>query len=1364
MRADTYQKLLIASGLLVTALFGVFFYRELYPEYKIYQDDYVALEKFRSTYTHLPPAPFQIGIKQIVLEAEDLGPPTIDRCTTCHVALQIPYYSPTKIAHDINGNILRDEKGYPILEKNEEYIWDKLDQKIAALKDEKVNEQLTQEGNHAEVKIRLREAEKYEALKVAHVDEQEYDVRKVLKMHPLIGKETRPFEFHPVEEYGCTSCHNGNGRGLVTDKAHGPVFDGQYETEFRGFIPQFTEPDPENDPPFARIFNSKPGHSLLFQTTPLFVGPLIQAKCLQCHLTSDVQLDFAINSASDIANKREGQYKQLKESLEKDKQTLLALLELRKEVNEKGLQNALEELKQKQSATTLSGEELEQVISQYNYLSKISKTEEIDQKLVKLIGSKELVNRLQEVYDQQGSVDEFLNKEQSSPAASGLIFGKMARIKYDQDILRHVQDTQESFQTTIQDQKDISALHTDIDDLTKDYQRGKQLYLSQACYACHKIAGLARGGVGPELTRIGDQYPWYVKESIVWPQADLVNSTMPNMRLDHEELEDLMAFLLAQKGSNQAVAQANYKAAIQSWEGGRKLPWEKPITPAQMFDLRYAMTVFVTEGCASCHRLMGFDSNVGFKVEKEKPTFDALFDQQQWFRKVFPETVRVSQYDEELPGSSIVTQIEKYAKEIDDRIVSDVRQDSIIEEIENKFPGAVEALYSNFRYASRAKDHYYQTLAEKDPEKRAEIESEHAAWKDRVHRVLMTYVQVYGLGRLIGPRPNWSGVFRSDEWLMEHFRNPSVHVPRSIMPAFPFDDTKFYALTMMLDRLAVRNRDSIREIWDHRGFDPALAFQLHCVQCHGISLAGNGAVAEWIYPIPKNLRDPVFLRNLTRERAHFSIIHGVKGTPMPPWGEVAKDKPEDINKISHHIPVLTEAEATRIVDWLFSTLPGGEIIKETKDVPKWEYTPQDVLEELKKEGGTLPSQPQEKVPKIPEKELPQENVSPSADESSVSNASIFPSAEGLYASIGPEIYPRIAAPKQEFEVEDVFDIVPNPKDYPDPYGFYIKKKYYTPYNLEEGQKFFLLNCAVCHGNEGDGAGARSKAMQEAKPRMLTNLDWIHSRDDLRLLRSIKYGVPGTAMTPWGDLTNSLQRIQLVMFIRSLTTEQDRRESLSQALYQTFDEDFFVLDRARIKHSELIMQAKQKEQELRRKQLDLEHVAEEENGKLDQVINVYQQSLELSQQLVHLQEQEKRLQDLKKELQHQRELYQSLGLGLITKNVDDFIWEDFMNLIKLSDDRYTFENGKLIVQKVPEEKTRHLQQRLLQRIDQEIDKKELEKKTLEQQSSLEAKNELEMLNADLISYRKLRIKLLTDIEEAIRSLKKQETLVQNIQQE
>ncbi|MFV0340092.1 MAG: hypothetical protein ACK5MA_05610, partial [Parachlamydiaceae bacterium] len=101
MKSDSkYQLVLIGLGLLASLIFGVFFLRELFPEYKLYQNAYVELEEFRSQWTNQPPAPFQVGVKQIVLEREDKGPVTIDRCTTCHVALQIEAYSKTRIAKD----------------------------------------------------------------------------------------------------------------------------------------------------------------------------------------------------------------------------------------------------------------------------------------------------------------------------------------------------------------------------------------------------------------------------------------------------------------------------------------------------------------------------------------------------------------------------------------------------------------------------------------------------------------------------------------------------------------------------------------------------------------------------------------------------------------------------------------------------------------------------------------------------------------------------------------------------------------------------------------------------------------------------------------------------------------------------------------------------------------------------------------------------------------------------------------------------------------------------------------------------------------------------------------------------------------
>ena len=50
------------------------------------------------------------------------------------------------------------------------------------------------------------------------------------------------------------------------------ALDGHYEIEFMGHVPQFLEVDERNDPAFSKMFNDKPGHTLLFQTTPILVG------------------------------------------------------------------------------------------------------------------------------------------------------------------------------------------------------------------------------------------------------------------------------------------------------------------------------------------------------------------------------------------------------------------------------------------------------------------------------------------------------------------------------------------------------------------------------------------------------------------------------------------------------------------------------------------------------------------------------------------------------------------------------------------------------------------------------------------------------------------------------------------------------------------------------------------------------------------------------------------------------------------------------------------------------------------------------------------------------------------------------------
>lgn len=1299
MKSSLSQILLIIAGFITTALLGIFFYREISPEYRIYQEKYIALENFRSTYTKEPPPPFKLGVKQIVIEKEDKGPADIDRCISCHVALQIEDFSPTKTSRDINGNVIFDSQGFPVKVENPNYIWKKLDEKIK------------EDPEHAE---------SYESLKTAHVGDIVYNVEKVLQMHPLMGRETRPFEYHPIEEYGCTSCHGGNGRGLVTDRAHGPVFDEQYEPEFQGYRPKFLESDPENDPEFSRVFNDKPGHRLLFQTNPIYVGALIQAKCMQCHQGSENALKNASGSASRVLLRNEKETLAIQTAFDQEKNAVITLAELNNYLIKDGYENTLKRLQAQEEDYTLSLAQRNKIASQIKFLKSKS---DLHANLVESFGSEKLVEEFTAAFAEKpelSTLEQFLQKTQSAPDATGTLYRKAESVNLSNAILQHVADVKQSFQAAVNDEEAISNIQTDVDRLTQDYSHGKNLFISQACYACHRIAGFARGGVGPELTQAGDTYPWYLKQKISYPQFDLKNSTMPNYRLDHDELEDLVTYLLAQKGPGKKLSDLNYKTEIQEWEAGKKQSWEEVVTPEQIHDVRYGMTVFAVEGCAACHRLRGFESDVGFEVEKKKPSFESLYNERQWFKKLFPEFVR---------GSEIVATLQRDGKEIGNRIVDHVRNNSILEEIQRKHPGTIEGLYTNFKFASRAQNHRIKTQIENETDegKKAALINELKDWKELVRRVLMVYIQEYGLGRMICPRPNWSGVYRSDQWLMEHFRNPTSHVPRSIMPVFPFDDTKFYALTYMLDVIAQKNNSQDKEVWKHYGFNPEMAFQKYCSQCHGEYLFGNGPVAEWIYPIPKNLRKADFLRNLTKENAIQSITHGVKGTPMPPWGELGQDKP-----FPNDVPILTTNEIQLLVDWLFSSLPGGTIIKGSEEVPKWQYEPEDVLKELQEEGGELKGEIQ---------------------------SCLEHECDHYFASLTP-----VAATKSPQKVEDVFDEVKETL----PNGsqqvlYYIKKKYYTPENIRQGQHLFFENCAPCHGREADGSGLRAEAMHDAKPRMLVNLDWLQTRDDLRLLRSIKYGVPGTSMTPWGDQTSSLQRLQLVMFIRSLTQAQEEKTTFIRAIYKVFDNAEFLVERARIEEYAHLAASQKELNNARqlRETLDRNILTESDRKS---ALDAYQHELELGAKVEAKEQADHLYQELRQKIKQEKDLYLATGLGFLSSGMDGDILEQFLKLVVANENRFEIKDNQLIWSdsNFNEEAFNASKDKIVQDLDSLANSEEGKKAIYEGKlASSERSKELSEIDAKIDGIKKQKARFLSNIGEALRLKAAQKQLLEAI---
>lgn len=1209
MRGDLYQLFLVGLLCAVALLFGIFLSREIFPEYKIYQNAYVALEKFRSSLLDQPPPPFEEGVKQIVISSPKGGPETIDRCTSCHVALQIEAFSPTKIATDINGALMRDATGAPLKIPNENYIFRQLDEQIHNLTEAK----------------RFAEADRLKKLRTVEVKGQTIDLAKVLMMHPLMGEEVRPFEFHSPDEIGCTICHNGNGRALTADKAHGPVFDHTYEEAKEGEHPKFLESDPANDPPFSRVFNHKPGHELLFQTTPLYVGGLIEANCVQCHRSSVARSEKAWDTLSQLQEQGSSQRTRNAQNTKETRNALISLMQLQHKLRTENLEQVRQDLLKQTQDYTRPEEERVSLAAQLQFLKTARNPEQqLSQDIQALIGSETLIQELSQTLSTAENPDTavaaFVEKHQKDSTATGRLF----------DIARAANHPLPGF--ILPDK--LASSPSSLDQMLQTYIQGEQLFVSQACYACHRIAGFARGGVGPELSQEGLGYPWYIKQKLVWPQGDFKASTMPNMRLDHGELEELVTYLLAQKGGGPATSPIGHQIDIKQWEAGKKLPIEEPLPPDQIYDLDRGMTIFATEGCAACHRLKGFVSNTGFTIEKEgNPSFEALQNERAWFRRAIPELIGA----QDIPGSLIAQRLLEQRAEFEARIAPDVRTHSLLEKIEKEHPGVLESFYSNFAFALRSRDAEFKKAAdeEKSPAKKQEVLQKLAEWKELVRRVLKVYIQEYGLGRLIGPRPNWSGIYRSDEWLMEHFREPGALVARSLMPVFPFDRTKFTALTYMLDRVGKRNLEQVHALWKQEGFNPQEAYNLHCAQCHGQSERLDEApIKPWIYPIPKNLRNANFLRNLTRPRIIESITHGVKGTPMPPWGETPQDKP-----FANETPVLGPEEVRLLVDWLFRSLPGeAGGAPGSRDILKWDYTPEDVIEELRREGDEL------KGENPPEKRL---------------TASLYPTS-----------------PSAQKKSEEIFEMRTNPvAGGVDKKAYYIRPQYYTDDNLAAGKHLFLENCAVCHGAEGGGDGTRAGEMSESKPRMFTNANWQETRDDIRLLRSIKFGVPGTSMVAWGDATSSLQRLQLVMYVRELGKAVSEKNSLENALYETFDREANAVRKARAAHYAIadLARASYLEAKATRQKLD------QQPESTTQAVSAYQRELEALGKLKQQEAVDQLYERLLEEILAERSLYEREGKALLNLELSPSLTEAYFALVRANQERYVEEEGRLHLQ-------------------------------------------------------------------------------------
>ena len=113
---------------------------------------------------------------------------------------------------------------------------------------------------------------------------------------------------------------------------------------------------------------------------------------------------------------------------------------------------------------------------------------------------------------------------------------------------------------------------------------------------------------------------------------------------------------------------------------------------------------------------------------------------------------------------------------------------------------------------------------------------DHIELREQLHHLQDAWIGLNGFGRMIGPNLHYTGVQRSKEWLLAHFKAPSAYLAKSLMPAFGYPDSRFECLLTFLQNQAQINKNLFHKIWSGNNHEPEFAYNELCSICHGDQL------------------------------------------------------------------------------------------------------------------------------------------------------------------------------------------------------------------------------------------------------------------------------------------------------------------------------------------------------------------------------------------------------------------------------------------------------------------------------------------------------------------------------------------------
>jgi mono/diheme cytochrome c family protein len=135
-------------------------------------------------------------------------------------------------------------------------------------------------------------------------------------------------------------------------------------------------------------------------------------------------------------------------------------------------------------------------------------------------------------------------------------------------------------------------------------RKGAGLFVTQGCYGCHKVSGVSRGKLGVELTEVGAKWSIeYLRESLLDPKANNIESIMPAMELEEDETEALLVYLKSLTGENLVIGPVAHHNAMEVWK--EALPEEVEVS------VESGAALFGKMACNACHTVNGVGGKIG---------------------------------------------------------------------------------------------------------------------------------------------------------------------------------------------------------------------------------------------------------------------------------------------------------------------------------------------------------------------------------------------------------------------------------------------------------------------------------------------------------------------------------------------------------------------------------------------------------------------------------------------------------------------------------------------------------------------------------------------------------------------------------